>query len=369
MIGPKAIIHLDSLIHNYQLIKEKVQNKRIMAVVKANAYGHGAVPVAKALESVGVDWFGVFTPEEGIALRQGGVSGNILVFCRFNRQFLPKAMEWNLTLNITSEDDLMDLKEFHTATGSSPAVHVKIDTGMTRLGLPVEAVSSFFTLLKETPNVQCEGIYSHFATADEGDPEYAKHQLEQFEEVLKIAEQIGLTFEHVHLSNSGSVLNFPESSFTLVRVGLLLYGAFPSDEVPKDLSIEPVMEFTAPVVNLRKVKAGTLVSYGGVWSAPHDTVIGVVQVGFADGFPRSWYEEGCISLKGERYKIAGRVCMDQFTVDFFNANVKAGDEVLLFGKNKTDSILIEEISESIGSTPYVLFTAIGGRTKRIFKGL
>jgi alanine racemase len=165
------------------------------------------------------------------------------------------------------------------------------------------------------------------------------------------------------------VLNLPESSFTLVRVGLLLYGAFPSDEVPKDLPLEPVMEFTAPVVNLRKVKAGTLVSYGGVWSAPHDTVIGVIQVGFADGLPRSWYEEGCISLKGERYKIAGRVCMDQFTVDFFNANVKVGDEVLLFGKNKTDSILIEEISESIGSTPYVLFTAIGGRTKRIFKGL
>ena len=117
-----------------------------MAVVKANAYGHGAVPVAKALESVGVDWFGVFTPEEGIALRQGGVLGNILVFCRFNRQFLPKAMEWNLTLNITSEDDLMDLKEFHAATGSSPAVHIKIDTGMTRLGLPVETASSFFKL-------------------------------------------------------------------------------------------------------------------------------------------------------------------------------------------------------------------------------
>ena len=369
MVGPKAIINLDRLIHNYKLVKQEVGNKKIMAFVKANAYGHGAVPVAKALESVGADWFGVFTPEEAIELRKGGVTGNIMVFCRFHPEFLEKANKWDLTLNISSEDDLNDLITFHGDMNSSPRFHVKIDTGMTRLGLPIGSVSSFFNLLKKNSQLNYEGIYSHFATADEGDLDYAKFQLEQFKGVLDTADKMGLSFQHVHLSNSGSVLNLPESYFTMVRVGLLLYGAFPSDEVPRDLPIEPVMEFTAPVVNLRKVKAGTLVSYGGVWSAPNDTVIGVVQVGFADGFPRSWYEEGCISLKGERYKIAGRVCMDQLMVDFFNANVKRGDEVLLFGKNKIDSIPVEEIAECIGSTAYVLLTAIGGRSERIFSGL
>ena len=369
MIGPKAIIHLDRLIHNYQLVKEKVGNKQIMAFVKANAYGHGAVQVANALESVGADWFGVFTPEEAIELRKGGVSGNIMVFCRFQSEFLEKANEWDLILNISSEDDLNELITFHGEMNSSPRFHIKIDTGMTRLGLPIDSVSSFFNLLKKNSHLNYEGIYSHFATADEGDLNYANFQLEQFKGVLDTAGEMDLSFQHIHFSNSGSVLNLPESYFTMVRVGLLLYGAFPSNEVPKELPIKPVMEFKAPVVNLREVKKGTLVSYGGVWSAPQDTIIGVVQVGFADGFPRPWYGEGSVSLKGELYKIAGRVCMDQLTIDFFNANVQCGDEVLLFGENKTDSILVENIAESIGSTPYVLFTAIRGRTEHIFTGL
>ena len=369
MIGPKAIIHLDRLIHNYQLAKQKTGNKQIMAFVKANAYGHGAVPVAKALESVGADWFGVFTPGEAIELRKGGVSGNIMVFCRFQSEFLEKAKEWDLILNISCENDLNELITFHGEMNSSPRFHVKIDTGMTRLGLPIDSVSSFFNLLKKNSHLNYEGIYSHFATADEGDLNYANFQLEQFNGVLDTAEKMDLSFQHIHFSNSGSVLNLPESYFTMVRVGLLLYGAFPSNEVPQDLPIQPVMEFKAPVVNLRKVKKGTLVSYGGVWSASQDTIIGVVQAGFADGFPRAWFEKGSISFKGERYKIAGRVCMDQLTVDFFNANVQCGDEVLLFGKNKIDSIGVEDIAERIGSTAYVLLTAIGGRTERIFSGL
>ena len=215
-------------------------------------------------------------------------------------------------------------------------------------------------------SLNCEGIYSHYATADEGELSYAEYQLEQFNQVLQAAKKLDIKIKHKHFSNSGTVLNMPQTSFNLVRVGMLLYGAFPSEEVPMDMPIKPVMEFKGPVVALREVSAGTKVSYGGVWEAPQDTIIGVIQTGFADGFPRSWYMDGYVSLRGKYYPIAGRVCMDQFMVDFGEANVRVGDEVLIFGQNNTDTIHVEDIAQAIDSTSYVLLTAIGGRTERIF---
>lgn len=366
MIGPKAIIHLDRLIHNYHEIKKHVGDVSLMTVVKANGYGHGMVPVAQALQKEGVTFFAVFTIEEAKELRENGIKGDILIFCRMNREFVEEAADLNVTLILSQKDDIEILQELFLKNHKRPKVHLKIDTGMTRLGIPFEDAENILNDLMYSPEIDCEGIYSHFATADEGDQSYAKWQFEQFTKVLKIAEKMEFPIKYRHFSNSGAILNLPESKLDIMRVGMLLYGAYPSDEVPHSLDLKPVMEFIAPIVTVRKVPKGTFISYGGKFITDKETNIGVIQCGFADGFPRPWYVDGYVMYKGEKYKIAGRVCMDQLTVDFGDIVPEVGENVLLMGDGENGSLRSEEIGKNIGSTPYVLFTAIGGRTERVF---
>lgn len=366
MIGPKAIIHLDRLIHNYREIKKHVGDVPLMTVVKANGYGHGAVPIAQALQKEGVKFFAVFTFEEAQELRDNGIIGDILIFSRMNHEFVEAATDLNITLIISHKEDIDILQDLFQRTHKRPKVHLKIDTGMTRLGISYEDAQNILNDLMYSPEIDCEGIYSHFATADEGDPTYAKWQFDQFNEVLKMVEKMEFPIKYRHFSNSGAILNLPETKLDMMRVGMLLYGAYPSDEVPRSLNLKPVMEFIAPIVAVRKVPKGTFISYGGKFKTDRETNIGVIQCGFADGFPRPWYIEGHVMYKGEKYKIAGRVCMDQLTVDFGDTVPEVGETVLLMGEGMHGSLLAEEIGQKIDSTTYVLFTAIGGRTERIF---
>ncbi|MGY8780279.1 MAG: alanine racemase [Fidelibacterota bacterium] len=367
MVGPKAKIHLERLKANYDLIQNRVNRKPLMAVVKANGYGHGGVACAKSLESHGCRFFAVFNIDEGIELREAGIKSNILVFSRIDPSRLEEAVSYNLILNISNQSDLPDLISYYKAKKNCPKVHIKVDTGMTRLGYKLGEIEGLIQKLKKNPQILCEGIYSHYATADEGDLSYAYEQETKFKSVLDIANKIGYLFKYIHFSNSGAILNMDQSLYNIVRVGMLLYGAFPSDQVPDDLPLQPIMTFTAPVVEIRHVSAGTQISYGGVYATESDTNIGVIQCGFADGIPRSWYEGGYVSYKGRQFKIAGRICMDQFMVDFEDVNPKFGEEVLLIGKIGNDTILMETIAAKINSTPYVLATAIGGRTQRIYQ--
>lgn len=366
MIGPKAIIHLDRLIHNYREIKKHVGDVPLMTVVKANGYGHGAVPVAQALQKEGVTFFAVFTIEEAKELRENGIIGDILIFSRMNREFVEEAADLKLTLILSQKEDISILQDLFQLTHKRPKVHLKIDTGMTRLGIPYEDAQNILNDLMYSPEIDCEGIYSHFATADEGDPSYAKWQFDRFNKVLKIMEKMEFPVKYRHFSNSGAILNLPETKLDIMRVGMLLYGAYPSDEVPRLLDLKPVMEFVAPIVTVRKVLKDTFISYGGKYKTDKETNIGVIQCGFADGFPRPWYVDGYVLYKGEKFKIAGRVCMDQLTVDFGNVNPQINEAVLLIGEGEHGSLHAEEIGQKIDSTPYVLFTAIGGRTERIF---
>lgn len=366
MIGPKAIIHLDRLIHNYREIKKHVGDVPLMTVVKANGYGHGAVPIAQALQKEGVKFFAVFTFEEAQELRDNGIIGDILIFSRMNHEFVEAATDLNITLIISHKEDIDILQDLFQRTHKRPKVHLKIDTGMTRLGISYEDAQNILNDLMYSPEIDCEGIYSHFATADEGDPTYAKWQFDQFNEVLKMAEKMEFPIKYRHFSNSGAILNLPETKLDMMRVGMLLYGAYPSDEVPRSLNLKPVMEFIAPIVAVRKVPKGTFISYGGKFKTDRETNIGVIQCGFADGFPRPWYVEGHVMYKGEKYKIAGRVCMDQLTVDFGDTVPEVGETVLLMGEGEHGELRAEAIGQKIDSTTYLLFTAIGGRTERIF---
>ena len=367
MMGPKAIIHIDRLLSNFDLLKTHLGQKRLMAVVKADAYGHGSVECARALEDHGCDSFAVFSFSEALELRDNGIKSDVLIFSKTHQHYLEPAFKNNLTLNVSSLDDI-DIFESHKLSNEKiPNFHLKFDTGMTRLGINISDASNVFDRVKRNLGTECKGIYSHYATADEGDLSFANHQFSLFNDVIETAIEKEIKFETIHFSNSGASINLDQSKFDQVRVGMLLYGAYPSSEVPKDLPVEPVMEFCAPLVEVRKVKKNTPVSYGGVYKTPDDCTIGVVQCGFADGIPREWYKEGFVSMNGTYFKIAGRICMDQFMVNFENFTPNIGEEILIFGKNKANQISMENISETIKSTPYVVATGIKGRTQKEYK--
>ena len=363
-LGPKVYIDLHQLKKNYQIVKSEVGEIPIMATVKANAYGHGAVEVSKALEEEGVRYLAVFTIDEGIELRDAGIKTDIFIYAKFDPSRIDEALKYNLTLNISSFDDLKALKAHD---GNTIRVHLKIDTGMTRLGVPYEQAEDFLKEANQIESIELEGLYSHFATADEGDLSYANSQLRKFNDIIEISKKLDISFAFIHCSNSGAILNVQDSRFNMVRAGMLLYGAFPSDEVPQELPIKPVMTFTAPVVEIRDVKAGTQISYGGVYTTKSDTRIAVIQAGFADGIPRPWYIDGFVKFQNQDFKITGRICMDQLMIDIGTADIKYGDEILIFGSNEHGSIDINHIAKKIDSTSYVLVTALGIRPKRFYK--
>ena len=365
MIGPKAYIHLSRLEQNIFNIQRNIGERNLMIVVKANGYGHGAINIANFLSKNSAIIFCVFTIGEAIKLRENGVKNPILIFSRIHKEWISLAVKYNLWVNACHIDDLRILHAFYTEKGKCPDIHLKFDTGMTRLGFDYENYENIYQYLIEHSHLKVKGIYSHFATADEGDLSYAEIQLKLFNEILEHGEKLGFKFKYIHCSNSGALLNLPLSLFNTVRVGMLAYGISPSNEVEMNIDVEPVMSFCGPIVNLRRVKANTQVSYGGVYSTKKNTNIGVIQAGFADGFPRPWYENGYVSYRGNYFNIAGRVCMDQFMVDFGDIEPNLGDEVLIFGKKDNDELSVELIADKINSTTYVLLTAIQGRTEHI----
>ena len=368
MRGPKAIINLDHLKSNFSIIQKFLNGKKIMAVVKANGYGHGSVPCSLALENHGCDFFGVFSIEEGIELRNAGIQSDILVFSALDPFRLNEAVKNNLILNISDISHIAPLIDFHEETNTIPRIHIKVDTGMTRLGFSIDSFNDLIELLIKHSEIKCEGIYSHFATADEGDFSYAVDQEEKFKRILDLTQKLDYPIKNIHFSNSGATLNIEQDYCNITRVGMLLYGALPSNELEKILPVKPVLNFKAPIVSIRSVPKNTFVSYGCAYKTTSKTNIVVVQCGFADGFPRSWFEDGYICYNGNKYNIAGRICMDQFMVDFGNVIPKIDDNVLMIGKDGSDEIRFETIASALKTTPYVLATAIGGRTQRIYKG-
>ena len=366
IIGPKAIVNLNRCRKNLLAIKNKVGNKKLLCVVKANGYGHGAIHIAKSISDIGNVQFAVFSFDEAIELRYANIKNDILIFSKLQPANIDSAYKNNLILNISSHDDIRNAEHYLKKNKVSPRYHIKFDTGMTRLGFDLKDSQEVYNKISGEISSYIEGIYTHFATADEGELSYAERQLKNFNKVIKQADRFGLRFKYIHSSNSGALLNIEKSYFNMVRVGMLLYGALPSNEVVDSIGIQPVMSFCGSIVNIRKVKKGTHVSYGGVYKTLTDCNIAVVQTGFADGFPRPWYEKGYVCYKGNNFKIAGRVCMDQLMVDFGNTLPELGDDVLFFGENQMGSIPVEVIANQIHSTPYILLTAIGGRTKHIY---
>jgi len=365
MIGPKAYIHSSRMKKNISKIKESILDRNLMVVVKADGYGHGVLNIVNILATDKDLIFCTFSIEEALEIRRNGIKNSIFIFSKLQESWLNIAYKNNIWINASHFEDLETLTNFFKKHNDCPKIHLKFDTGMTRLGFDLKDHRKVYDFIIQNSFLPIEGIYSHFSTADEGDPTFVKTQLKRFNTILNFGKERGVSFRFIHCSNSGAILNNYGKSFNTVRVGMLLYGVSPSNEVEINQNYKPVMSFCGPIIFVRKVPPNTPVSYGGKYLTSKETNIGVIQTGFADGFPRSWYEKGYISYKGKYHKIAGRVCMDQLMVDFGNVEPNIGDEVLFFGERENDKIKIEDIADKIGTTTYVLLVGIQGRTKKI----
>ncbi len=364
MLGgvPHANVSLAALENNVQVLRSRLRPETaLLAPVKADAYGHGAASTARHLEALGVTWFGVATAREALELRRAGVSGRILIFIPVY-EGLPELLAQDVTLSVvdaTSAEAVV-----RAAAGERARVHLKVDTGMGRLGGGTESALATAEQLARAPNVELEGLWTHFACSDEPDRRYTQMQLARFCEAAAALKREGLHVPLKHTANSAATLAYPESHFDLVRPGIAVYGYHSSaHSATLAPALTPVMTLTAPVTFVKRVQKGQNVSYGGLWSAPHDTTLATVRFGYADGYPRalSTHPAAKVRLHGQLCPVVGRVCMDQLMVDVGSLDVTVGDRAVIFGPKGPTA---EELGEAAGTISYELLVRLGARVTK-----
>ena len=335
-----------------------------MTILKANAYGHGIVEVARRLEKENVPYIGLAYVEEGVLLRQEGIETPILILGGIIGEQIPIFLRNNLSITASSVDKLKAIDQVAKQIGIRAKVHLKIDTGMERIGVHYYSAESLLQQALLCTNVEIEGIFSHFATADNGDLEYAKIQLRRFQEVLKIVDDLGLQIPFRHLSNSGALLQLPEAHFDMLRIGILLYGVYPSLEVPRIIDVSPAMKWVTRVVYFKVVKPEHPVSYGSLWKAKEMVRMVTIPVGYGDGYHRRMTGSAEVLIRGKRYPVVGAICMDQAMVNIHWDEAYNGDEVVLLGKQGEEEITVEDLALWANTIPYEILTSINTRVSR-----
>jgi alanine racemase len=359
-----AQVDLQRLTDNLQAIRSHVAPARVMPILKANAYGHGMEAVARHLAPL-ADAFGVALVEEGIALRRLGIEVPILVMGGIWRAQVPLFLRHGLTFTIPSLDRLRDVEEAAAAAGVTARVHLKIDTGMERIGIHHYHAEGLLEAAARSAHVAVDGIYSHFANADADDLADSRLQLERFAEVLRFYERRGLPLPQRHMANSAALLRLPESHLDLVRPGILLYGVYPYRGAPRHVAVQPALAWKSRVVYFKVVEAGSPVSYGHTWRSDHRVRMVTVPVGYGDGYFRGLSNRAEVVLRGRRYRQVGRVCMDQMMVNIEWDSAYNGDEVVLIGEQGGARVTVEELAEWAGTIPYEVLTAINARVPRL----
>ncbi len=363
-----AEIDLKAIHYNLHRIREAAAPASVMAVVKANAYGHGVYEITKACMQEGVEHLGVATLDEALEIRRDGVAVPILVLGPLDPEYAQTAIDWNLRItvfNVTLERALSDaaIKSYKSAY-----IHIKIDTGMGRLGFPPnqETVEQIVQISR-MPGIKLEGIFTHFASADEVDKSKTLRQLELFNHLTAELEKQGVTFPIKHCSNSAALIELPEARFNMVRAGIILYGLYPSPYVRKDLlKVIPAMTLKSRISFLKQLKTGDTVSYGCTWQCVQDTLVATVPIGYADGYSRLLSNQAFGAVRGQRVPLIGTICMDQCMFDVTNVEgVREGDEIILFGRPE-DLVTADELAEIKGTINYEIVCAVGSRVPRIY---
>ena len=360
-------IDLNKLEHNFNCVRNKLPNNiKILGVIKANAYGHGAVEIGKFLDGK-CDFFGVACIEEAVELKKAEIKTPILILGRVFPFDIETAVKYDVRIPIFSYDDAVALSNEAVKQGKNMPFHFCIDTGMSRIGFQVsEESADICKSITELPNIFAEGLFSHFATADEKDLSKAVEQRNKYKEFCKMLSDRGIEIPIKHLNNSAGIMNFDEY-FDMCRMGIITYGLYPSDEVDKDiLDLEPIMSWHAKISHIKELELNREISYGGTFKTDRVTKVATVPVGYADGFPRCLSNKGKVIINGKYAKILGRVCMDQFMVDVSDIECNINDEVVLFGTQKNAHISLEELSNSAYSFNYELPCRIPIRVNRVY---
>lgn len=363
----EAAIDLDAAEHNFNVTRAKLpENVKLLCVIKADAYGHGAVPLAKLFEGR-ADFYGVACIEEAIELKKAGIKTPVLILGAVPKEFYSDIVKYDIRVPIFNLEDAKALSAEAVKQSKTAPFHFCVDTGMSRIGFQVNKESADACLeITKLPNIEAEGLFSHFATADEKDLSKAIAQRDKFKEFIKLLEERGINIPIKHINNSAGIMNFDEY-FDMCRMGIILYGLYPSHEVDENLlKIKPVMEWRAHITHIKELEPGREISYGGTYKTGETRRIATIPVGYADGYPRCLSNKGKVLINGEFAPITGRVCMDQFMVDITGIDAKVGDTVVLVGKSGSKELSMEEVSESAYSFNYELPCRVARRVPRTY---
>lgn len=364
-----AEINLDNLAHNIREVKRVVRPDTIItAVIKADGYGHGAVQIGKTLLENGADRFAVATLSEAIQLRKVYQDTPILILGYTPNESAEEVIKFNIIQTVYTYEQAQYFSKKAQKMKKTITLHIKIDTGMSRIGMQVkeETIETIGKIIK-LPNVFVEGIFTHFAVADEKDKCFTNKQAEKFDYICKGLENIGVDIPIKHISNSAGIIDLPNMNYDMVRPGIMLYGLYPSDDVNKDkVDLRQVMTLKSRISHVKEVEEGRGVSYGLIYKTKQRTKIATIPIGYADGYTRLLTKKAEVLVKGKRVPVVGRICMDQCMIDVGNLDVKVGDEVILFGNDGENSITIDEIAKKLGTINYEIVCMISKRIPRIY---
>lgn len=365
----RAEIDLTAIRKNIETMRSYISDdKKLLAVIKANAYGHGAVEVAKALTDL-ADYYGVAFIDEALELRKAGINKPVLILGHTDESLFEVLIDYDITQTIYTYEQAKVMSEVATSKGKLAKVHVKLDTGMNRIGFgcvneSVEAIVK----ISQLPGLDVEGIYTHYYLADVKDKTVANLQLERYTQMLQWLEEKGVSFALRHISNSAGIMEMPNEIYDMVRSGIATYGLYPSEEMDKEACVlYPAMQLISHVTHVKMVHKGETIGYGASYTLPEDKMIATVEVGYADGYPRALSNQGRMLVHGEYAPIVGRVCMDQTMIDVSHIpDVKVGDKVVLVGKQGKNSISVEELADMSASFNYEFVCDVNRRVPRVF---
>jgi alanine racemase len=359
-----AEVNLKSLAYNLNQIKKTLSAKtRILATIKADGYGHGLVPVARKLTECGVDYFGVASIDEGIKLRTAGIKVPILILGLVLKNDIAPLFRYKLTPTICSYDQALELDRRGQRLSQRMKVHIKVDTGMARIGLTCQEALKLVKKITRLRFIEIEGIFTHFAFADIN-RKFTRHQIDLFERLILQLETEKIHIPLVHAANSMGVLAYPNSHFNMVRPGLALYGLYPKPGLK--VKLKPVLSLKTRVLYVKKVPEGCGISYGHIYVTKNPATIITLPIGYGDGYPRSLSNIGSVLVKGKRFRISGRICMDQIMVDVGNLKVRLGDEAVLIGSQAQNRITAEELASLCKTISYEIVCGLGTRIPRVY---
>lgn len=369
-----ALIHLNNIKHNIEEIRRVVDPKyKILLSIKANAYGHGAVEIAlMAQKNKLADYLAIATVPEGMELREAGVTLPVLKLSPAFEVEMESAVANEIALCVCEEENIRKYDETARAMGKKAVVHLQLDTGMGRIGVgEEEGLRLAEIIIKQCPNLELEGVMTHMPVSDDSSRTFTERQIDKFYKIVnKIETSLNFKFKLVHCSNSAAITAYPNAHYNMVRPGIIIYGFYPSKDVPQTLDLRPGMSVKTRVSFIKKVAKGNSVGYGRTWVAPEDTWIATFPAGYADGFNRQFSNRGRVLINGMSCPVVGRICMDQSMCSLGTGekpNVKVGDEVVLLGKSGNEEITGEEWAEKLGTISYEVTCLINHRLQRYYE--